>query len=388
MAAFDYPRDRHEIIFITEADDTETRQALLSAPLLSHMRVLTVPDGMPRTKPRALNFALAQTQADLIAIYDAEDQPDPSQLQKATQAFAAGGSKLVCVQAELRIEGGATDFFSRHFAIEYATLFRSILPMLASQGWPIPLGGTSNHFRRSVLLAVGGWDAFNVTEDADLGVRLARQGYEIKTLTSATLEEAPLKRPHWLGQRTRWLKGWMQTILVHNRHPTRLVRQLGFVRALVVQIMLGGMILSALAHPWVYVFAGWSVFTHGSLMPPYPEAGMAQVAWLVGLTTLVLGYLTSVVLSLASIGTEPASTRARLRDAGLVFLSPIYWLAISLASYGALIDFVRRPSYWKKTPHAPRPALQAAPACRYELEHQSNDAAARSRGIARKVPHQ
>ena len=191
------------------------------------MRIVTVPNGQPRTKPRALNYALQDARGTLVAVFDAEDIPDADQLRRAANAFIEGGPRLACVQARLAIYNADESFLSRQFALEYSALFSGLLPALGFLRLPLTLGGTSNHFRRDLLLKIGGWDPFNVTEDADLGIRLARFGYEVSVINSVTMEEAPASWRSWRGQRTRWIKGWIQTYLVHMRRPLRLWRDLG-----------------------------------------------------------------------------------------------------------------------------------------------------------------
>ncbi len=211
LARLDYPVDRLQILLVTEADDEATRAALHSSDLARNMRVLAVPAGEPRTKPRALNYALTFATGEIVAVYDAEDVPDPGQLKMAARAFQTSFGDLGCVQARLDIYNPADTFFTRQFTLEYAALFFAMLPAYERLGLPLPLGGTSNHFSRAILEHAGGWDAFNVTEDADLGLRLARLGFKVSVIPSDTWEEAPATAAQWFGQRTRWIKGWMQT---------------------------------------------------------------------------------------------------------------------------------------------------------------------------------
>lgn len=210
LGAIDYPQDRMEVLLILESVDAQTRAAVAAAHLPPHMRVVVVPDGSPRTKPRALSFALRGAIGELVVVYDAEDVPEPDQLHRAARLLATD-PKLGCVQARLNVLNDRETWLTRQFAIEYTVLFDCMLPTLDRLNLPVPLGGTSNHFSRAVLDEVGGWDPFNVTEDADLGIRLARSGWKVKVLASTTWEEAPATFSIWLKQRTRWLKGWMQT---------------------------------------------------------------------------------------------------------------------------------------------------------------------------------
>jgi glycosyltransferase XagB len=348
LSQLDYPSGKLEILFITEAADDETRSALVHAGLWSHMRTITVPAGLPQTKPRAMNFAMHAAKGELIAVYDAEDVPMPRQLRDAAEFFAVSDPDLVCLQARLSIHNADRGFLTRQFALEYAVLFEALLPVLQRLGLPLLLGGTSNHFRRAALVDVGGWDPFNVTEDADLGVRVTRFGMRTAMLDSDTWEEAPTTLKDWKGQRTRWLKGWMQTYLVHMRQPRRLWQDLGAWRFAGLQVTLGGMILSALVHPFFYLSAAYQICAG---QPVLPAGGIWALCWF----NLGAGYAAGIVLGLI----------AARRSHGIVpvvsaILVPVYWLIISYASYRALLDLYVRPFHWEKTPHSARPVTAVA----------------------------
>ena len=343
MSRLDYPNDRLEILFITESDDRASRIALKSAALLPHMRVVTVPRGRPKTKPRALNYALQDARGALVAVFDAEDTPDRDQLRLAALAFVRGGPRLACVQARLAVSNPDDSFFSRQFTLEYAALFRGLLPALDHLRLPIPLGGTSNHFRRDVLLKCGGWDPFNVTEDADLGIRLARLGYEVSIVDSQTLEEAPTTWRVWLGQRTRWIKGWMQTYLVHMRRPIRLWRDLGTWRFVGFHVAITAMLISMLAHPWFYIFGAMDLTLGARVLPD------DHVLLWIFMGNLIMGYGAAALLIVATSANAGLSGRVL----SVVFL-PVYWLAISFAAYRAMLDLAVRPFFWEKTMHGKR----------------------------------
>lgn len=342
LADLDYPADKLEVLFITEACDGGTRQALPAAGLRPNMRIISVPAGRPQTKPRALNYALAEARGDFVVVFDAEDEPEPDQLRKAVAAFAVGGADLACLQAQLKVHNAKAGWLTRQFAIEYAALFDLILPALARCGLPLTLGGTSNHFRRHVLEQAGGWDAYNVTEDADLGLRLARFGWRVDTLRSATWEEAPDTFRAWRRQRQRWLKGWLQTAIVLWRQPVRLWCELGARRCLALHALLASILLSAFVHPISLVVLAYAVAT-------WSAGAAGDGLWWAGIVVFVLGYLFSIVLAVAAAW---RSDHAGLARHG-VFL-PVYWLLISLAAFGAAIDLIRRPFHWHKTPHVGR----------------------------------
>ena len=218
LARIDYPADRLQGLLLLEAHDHATIAAALGARRPPWLDILLIPAGAPQTKPRALNCGLALATGDLLAVYDAEDEPHPLQLREAAARFAADAAGgLACLQAPLRIRQGPAAFLDRQFAAEYASLFESTLPGMARLGLPFPLGGSSNHFRVDALRAVGGWDAWNVTEDADLGFRLWEDGWRAGVIRHPTIESAPGGLDNWLPQRARWLKGYMQTWGVHTR---------------------------------------------------------------------------------------------------------------------------------------------------------------------------
>lgn len=350
LAALDYPHDRLEISLVVEKDDVATRRALSRHSLASHMRVVCVPPGQPRTKPRAINYALASATGDYVVVYDAEDIPENDQLLKAVAAFRSAGPELGCVQAQLNIYNPHESFFTRQFCIEYTALFDAIVPTLAQLDLPVPLGGTSNHFPRHVLETSGGWDPFNVTEDADLGIRLARQGLRVDALTSTTWEEAPATFRIWLGQRTRWLKGWMQTYIVHMRNPVRFLADLGLLRFIGVQVLMGGMILSCLVHPWFYVALAIGLASGGYDVLPGPDQ---HFLYWVGIFNLLAGYVSAMAL-----GAVTVARRGRPMLALSCFAMPLYWLLISCAAYRALWQLMTAPHRWEKTHHRARKSVR------------------------------
>lgn len=346
LKALDYPADRLVLRLVVEADDTATLAASRAATRGSAIELIVVPPSEPRTKPKALNFALACVDADLVTVYDAEDRPEPGQLRRAAAAFAAGPPDLVCLQAALEIDHAPSSrpWLVRQFALEYAMLFRGLLPWLGGRGLWFPLGGTSNHFRLPALRAVGGWDAWNVTEDADVAVRLARAGGRLATFASHTGEEAPLGYSAWRGQRRRWMKGWLQTWAVHTASPTRLYRDLGPAGFALVQLMVAGHVLSALVYPFgVAVLLLRLVFAVDLFADRSFAADLALALALVG-------------FGLALLGTVLLARRVRRSGdpwfpiADLLTM-PAYWLLLSVAVVDAVRDLSRDPHGWRKTRH-------------------------------------
>jgi cellulose synthase/poly-beta-1,6-N-acetylglucosamine synthase-like glycosyltransferase len=342
-----YPPERLQILLILEDGDAVTRAAVAATDLPDTMQVVVVPDGAPRTKPRALNYALSFATGDYVVVYDAEDVPEPDQLLKALRVFAEDQGRLGCVQARLNIYNSRQSPLTRQFTIEYTALFDIMLPVLEWLSLPVPLGGTSNHFPRKVLDQVGGWDPFNVTEDADLGIRLERAGWRARVLDSTTWEEAPATYRTWRGQRTRWLKGWIQTWLVHTRQPMQLWRELGAWKFMGLQMLMGGMVLAALVHPWFYVLLAHDWWNGTLFEAPRTAVGEAML-WL-GVVNLAAGYLGAILLGVLAV--------RRRGDAGIAWSllwMPVYWLGISLAAYRALVQLIFAPHLWEKTQHSAR----------------------------------
>jgi len=343
----EWPAARLDIKLICEADDQETLDALALTRLGPQFEVVEVPPGRPRTKPKALSYALGAARGEYLVIYDAEDRIDPMQLEEAWRTFEAGPAHVACLQAPLVVTNAQESWLSALFALEYAGLFRVLLPRLAAAGLPMPLGGTSNHFRTRVLQDVGGWDPYNVTEDADLGLRLYRLGYRCGTITRPTYEEAPTGQDAWLGQRTRWFKGWLQTWLVLMRHPSRLVQDMGLWPSLVFQVLIGGLILSSLAHPLILAYLGlitWSLFFQSAFL----VGPLEFTLFTIDIINIFGSYAVFIALGRGGMsgGEQKAVGKHWMK-------TPIYWLLLSLAAWRAVGELRRNPFFWNKTAHRP-----------------------------------
>jgi cellulose synthase/poly-beta-1,6-N-acetylglucosamine synthase-like glycosyltransferase len=336
IRALDYPPEKLDVRFIVEARSANTIVAVQRQLGDPRFELLAVPDALPRTKPKALNYALPFVIGEHVVVYDAEDIPDPGQLRLAASLFAQRPD-LDCLQAELVIDNAGENWLTALFAGEYAGQFGLVLPLLARLGLPMPLGGTSNHFRTSALRHVGGWDPFNVTEDADLGVRLARRGLRTTTFPSRTREEAPVTFDGWLRQRTRWMKGWMQTLIVHNRRPREFLAEVGWRGFLGFQIYVGSMIISAPLH---------TAFILSFVTSQFLPRGSFDVWDGLSVLIFVIGYGGPVALVIAGLN---RLGRGDLLPAQL--LLPGYWALHSLATVRALWELISRPFFWAKTQH-------------------------------------
>lgn len=343
LERLDYPPDRLEVLLLLEPDDDQTLYALQDIPRPSFLHPVILLEGFPRTKPRALNAGLALATGELLCVFDAEDIPEPDQLKLAAIMFASAGPEVHCLQARLAIDNAPDGWLPRMMAVEYAALFDVIKAGLAGMGLPVPLGGTSNHFRRTSLVKLGGWDAWNVTEDADLGLRIARARGQVLELPSTTFEEAPIRFGGWLRQRRRWLKGWMQTGICHGRMPLRVIEDMGRLAWLVAGLQVAGIVIGALTYPFFAIWAGWNLWT-GDIFEAADPLMLTANSLAIG--TLLAGSVCMIVPALIGL------IRRRAWDLmPWVLTMPVYLLLVSLAAWIALIDLVRRPFHWAKTEH-------------------------------------
>ena len=344
----DYPRELLDILLVVEADDRVTRDTLAGLDLPPHMRCVTVPEGSVKTKPRALNYALDFCRGSIIGVYDAEDAPDPDQLNRVVERFHRRGPDLACVQATLDFYNSRSNWLARCFAVEYAAWFRVVLPGLTGLGLVAPLGGTSLFFRRQVLEDLGGWDAHNVTEDADLGVRLARHGYRTEFILSVTSEEANCRALPWIRQRSRWLKGYMMTWAVHMRRPLKLMAQLGPRRFLGFQMLFLGTISQFLLAPFLWLF--W-LLPFGMQHPFAPAFGPIIMGG------LLVAFLLSEAISIA-VGLVAVRGPDHRHLLPWVLTLHFYFPLAALAAYKGLFELLTWPFYWDKTEHGIYPETE------------------------------
>jgi cellulose synthase/poly-beta-1,6-N-acetylglucosamine synthase-like glycosyltransferase len=331
LRTLDYPVSRLEILLLCEADDEETIAEIDLLDPDPPFRRVVCPPGQPRTKPRACNIGLQLATGDLCVIFDAEDRPEVSQLRRAAETFAVSGDEVICLQARLDYHNHRHNMLARWFTVEYGVWFGLLLPSLAGRDLPIPLGGTSNHFRTEPLRRLGGWDPYNVTEDADLGVRLHRSGSRTRMLLSTTYEEACAVPGPWIRQRTRWMKGYLQTWAVHSRRSAGLSTRLH--SRLAVHLFVGGTPLSALVYaPMVLAL----------------PLLWARSTWLAASVTVVVGFVSGTLAAFGMVYAVSAR-RWHLLVSALTF--PVYFLLVSAATYRGLWQLLVRPHVWEKTPH-------------------------------------
>ncbi|QUS34924.1 glycosyltransferase [Falsirhodobacter algicola] len=341
LSCLDYPRERLEILLAVEERDHLTRDALARAALPPWMRVIVTPHGKLKTKPRALNHALSTCRGSIVGIFDAEDAPAPDQIRRVVARFAAAGPELACLQGILDYYNPRTNWIARCFTIEYATLFRVILPGIQRMGMAIPLGGTTLYVRREVLEHVGAWDAHNVTEDADLGLRLARSGYRTEMIATVTQEEANCMPLAWVKQRSRWQKGYMMTWIVHMRAPARLWREIGARAFIGFQIMFFCALSQAILAPVLWSY--WLL----ALGLPHPVT-QALPGWCVIL--LVAMFLMTEAINI-TIGILAIRKTGHRMNPLWVPTMLLYFPLATFSVYKALWEMVRNPFYWDKTSH-------------------------------------
>ena len=338
----DYPADKKDVQFLLEEDDEETLKEAERVSMPQGFSVTVVPESHPRTKPKACNFGLELAKGEYLVVYDAEDRPEPDQLKKAVQAFRQVAENVVCLQSKLNFYNPRQNLLTRWFTAEYSAWFDLSLPGLSAIGAVMPLGGTSNHFVTSVLKDMMGWDAYNVTEDCDLGVRIHRMGYRTRMLDSSTWEEACSSFPYWIKQRTRWLKGYIQTYLVHMRHPVLLLRELGVWNFMNFQLLIAGIIISFLINPIFWTLALlWFFLRLEILVTLFPGVVFAMGAVCLFAGNFVFAYT-------CALGCYKRGYYDLVKYA---VLSPIYWLFMSYSGWRAFLQFFTNPFYWEKTKH-------------------------------------
>ena len=375
LARLDYPRERLDVKFLLETDDPATLAALQAAGIPEWAEVVIVPFAQPKTKPRACNHGLQRARGDFLVIFDAEDRPEPDQLKQAVLAFQAAPPQVACLQAQLAYHNHRQNLLTRWFAMEYNVWFQRYLPGLARLGSPLPLGGTSNHFRTAVLRTLGGWDPFNVTEDCDLGVRLHLAGHRTALLDSTTWEEANSRVGNWLRQRSRWLKGYFVTHVVWSRRPLWLLHRLGpwsvwgfLLSVLFVPLLAAtNLVLWAyaglyatlvgidLAHgfplwtilaerDWAAERLSWPMWYAGPLEDPF--FGTLSQIFFIASAVLLAGNLAFMVIA-GLAGRRPGQRGVW----PVALLLPLYWILISLAAWKGLWQALVKPHYWEKTLH-------------------------------------
>jgi cellulose synthase/poly-beta-1,6-N-acetylglucosamine synthase-like glycosyltransferase len=343
ISNLDYPIDKLQVMVLVEDNDWETREALAKVNVPAHFEIFTIPTPLnPKGKPAACNIALKAVKTDYLVIYDAEDRPEPSQLKKAVKRFKELPENVVCLQGKLNWFNHKETWLTKFFTIEYTTWFDFFILGLSRLGLPIPLGGTTNHIKVKELKAIGGWDEYNVTEDCDLGIRLAAEGYKVDYLESTTLEEAPLTAKAWIKQRTRWTKGYMVTWLVHMRSPIKLYKMVGLKGMLALQLFVLGTPLVNLINPIMFGL----LLTYLIANPAWLVSLFPLPIWYMGISLLTLGNLIFILISAYAV--------SRLKLYYLLpwcFMLPFYWLLQSIATFRALEQLIFNPHVWEKTEH-------------------------------------
>ena len=355
-----YPKNKLDVKILMEENDKETisrahQLGLFGSPketiegigedqyasFVSIFDPIVIPAGQVMTKPRACNYGLLRAKGDLCVIYDAEDDPDPNQLRKAAIVFQHVNQNIVCLQSKLNFYNADENILTKWFSIEYANWYEFYLQGLDWIDAPIPLGGTSNHFRKKDLDVLGRWDPYNVTEDADIGIRLARRNLKTEIIDSYTYEEAPIGVKSWVKQRSRWCKGHLQTYLVHMRHPKKLLSDMGLAKFTKFQVTFGASVIIPIINPMLWIFTAVSFLLPINFVGLTP--GLLQS---INLFNLIVGN-TSYLLIYAIA----CSKLKKYRYLPYAFLMPFYWVLLSIASWRGLIQLIRRPFYWDKTSH-------------------------------------
>ncbi|MGH8704237.1 MAG: glycosyltransferase family 2 protein [Burkholderiales bacterium] len=342
LRKLNYPRSKLDIKLLLEEGDSETIEAAKRLQLESIFEIVRVPPSQPQTKPKACNYGLHFAQGEYITIFDAEDKPEADQLKKAVLAFRKAPANVACIQCRLNYYNRDENWLTRMFTLEYSTWFDLLLPGLEALHIPIPLGGTSNHFRTETLRGLLAWDPYNMTEDADLGVRMTQKGLTVQVVNATTFEEANTRVGNWIRQRSRWIKGYLQTYLVHMRNPRKLYRGLGHVGFWGFQFFIGGTVICVLLNPVLWLlFAGWAVGLVGGLDVYFPP-------WVVSFSLFNLLFGNAAMIYFFMLGAYKRGYYTLLLHA---LTAPAYWALMSVAGYKGLWQLIHNPFYWEKTQH-------------------------------------
>lgn len=345
MSKLDYPKDKLQVLLLLEEDDKETIERVRTYQLPAYFETVIVPHSRPKTKPKALNYGLLRAKGEYTVVYDAEDIPDPKQLKKAIVAFDKVDKKTICIQAKLNFYNPHQNILTRVFTAEYSLWFDLVLTGLQSIGAPIPLGGTSNHFRTRDLHNLKGWDSFNVTEDCDLGMRLVKHGFRTAIIDVTTYEEANSDLANWFGQRTRWIKGYIQTYLIHMRNPRQFMKNWKEPHVVTFQLIVGGKVLSMLINPLMWVTTA-AYFVFRPLIGPTIESFFPTSVFYMAVFSLIFGNF--LYMYYYMIG---CAKREQWDLVKYAFLVPFYWLFMSIAAWQANYKIIVDPHYWSKTNH-------------------------------------
>ena len=353
ISVLDYPPAKLDVRILLEEEDRETIDVLAAMTLPPNFTTVIVPKAYPQTKPKACNYGLLHARGDYVVIYDAEDRPERDQLKKAYLAFRRLPREYVCIQAKLNYFNSGQNILTRLFTQEYSMWFELLLVGVMQMDSPIPLGGTSNHFKMSFLKEVGGWDPFNVTEDADLGIRLYKFRYKTAILDSRTWEEANSNIRNWIRQRSRWIKGYMQTWLVHMRHPVTFLKAVGLRGFILYQAMILGTPLLPLINPvfWALMVLWYATHAHW-IAALFPGALYYLSTALFIFGNFAFTYMN--VIGMYHVVRACSLERRAPFSYGIIkyaLLTPVYWVLMSVAAYKALIQLIVKPSYWEKTNH-------------------------------------
>lgn len=349
----DYPQYKLDVCILLEKDDIGTIETVKNMNLPGNYRAMIVPACKPKTKPKACNYGLIRAEGEYAVIYDAEDRPEPDQLKKVYLAYKKLPEEFVCIQAKLNYFNSNQNILTKWFTQEYSMWFELLLVGIMQLKTPVPLGGTSNHFKIDFLREVGAWDPFNVTEDADLGVRLFKKGYKTAVVDSRTWEEANSDLKNWIRQRSRWIKGYMQTWLVHMRNPIKLYKGLGLQGFIGYQAMVLGTPLLPIVNPFFWLMLIWWYATKSLwIRDLFPGIFYYIAAIQLFFGNFMFTYINAV--GMYWVIRDCALKKKQPFSYGLIkysLLTPIYWFLMSVGAYKALFQLIKNPFYWEKTNH-------------------------------------
>lgn len=341
----DYPKDKFDIKFVVDEEDIKTIEAGKELLKKFNFDLIIVPDYRIKSKPLSCNYALKFIKGEYITIYDAEDRPEKYQLKKAIQKFKELGNDYVCLQASLHFYNKYKNFLTYCFSIEYSMWFDFTIRSIDKFGSFFPLGGTSNHFKAKKLLELGKWDGFNVTEDAELGVRIARAGYKVSYLNSITEEECPITIHAWIKQRTRWIKGFMQTfceymffkkpICIKSTINFKPIRKLKFFDIITFNLFI--------MMSFFFFITMMVIFLNLDIATNIKDFKLLIIMSYINIFSfLIMTYMSFIIIIVKN--------KIKFNVFYLI-LFPFYWILHYIAGVRACYYLIVKPFYWAKTKH-------------------------------------
>ncbi len=337
ISNLNYPSSSIQGIIIVESTDTLTKKSIETSIIPDGFEVMEIPTLPPFTKGRAIQRALLVAKGKYITIYDAESRPEPNQVIKAVEILEKEKGKT-CLQSIIRIENAKENEITSFFASEFWDWYDKRMVNLHKRGIPFGLGGNSFFLATETLKEVGGWDPFNVTEDAELTVRLIKNNVDIKLMNSITHEACPSTMKNWIKQRTRWSKGLLTTSIIHL-----ISGKFGFK----------GFTFKQWYHFWLRMYVGNLIpFFFAFIFILFLFQSFSYENFVLVNIVLAINLVPSLIVSMWADKKNFNTMGIKIRIHNLFAVTLIYWGMYLWAGFRANYEFLFSPLKWHKTDHS------------------------------------